>query len=240
MEMLEDITDLDHIQLEMLIIRSRNDGLTVGEIAETGKIDRGKAYRALEILKGLGFVKTTMNNPIHVSLVDGDEIMSALEARLNNDVTQKIDGYLMLINYLEETRVKKDIQAEEFTITRGTQNIWAQLSRRLKSAKEEVILLVSGDEFRRMSHSAIYEILEKLDCKITIITEPGEYDLNSDNTTFLPNTAGIQGKILLIDDSFVMFGKDGQKYNDPNDNCAATNNVEIVNQYRTLLNSQIK
>ncbi len=235
LELLEDVTDLDAIHLNLLISIARNDNLTVGELAEISNQDRGKTYRALDTLKNMGFVVTTLSNPIRVHLQEGQEIMTQLESRLNNDANRKMDGYLMLIEYLEESRVQKDVKATEFTIIKGSPNIWSLMSKKLKDAKNDVILLVSGAEFRRMEHSAIYDILEKLECKITIITDDSDYNVSSEHMIFLPNESQVQGKILLIDDSFVVFGKDGQKYNDPNDNCASTNNTEIVNQYRTLL-----
>ena len=74
-----------------------------------------------------------------------------------------------------------------------------------------------------------------MDCKVTVITDNRKYNIDQNKIKITPNTSQVQGKVILVDESFVIFGKDGQKYNDHDDSCAATNNPEIVNQYKTLL-----
>jgi sugar-specific transcriptional regulator TrmB len=150
--------DLDDIDAQLYIGLLQIGPLSVGNLAAKLDIERGKAYRALEKLRSLGLITTTMTNPIICKPVEPQEGLSNIIQRKENEfiTMQKIANKLS-DDLKDITRKQAPIDSATISIVQGRHNIYSRIGKLFSESSSITYVVTTGKDLVRMYHTSIPE-----------------------------------------------------------------------------------
>jgi HTH-type transcriptional regulator, sugar sensing transcriptional regulator len=234
--------DLEEIDSKIYIGLLQVGPLSVGNIAAKLEIERGKAYRALEKLRSMGLITTTLTNPIICKPIEPKEALTNIISRKENEfiTMQKLASKLADI-----TRKQPMSDTPTVSIIQGRHNIYSRIGKMLQESAGIIYMVTTEKDLLRMYHTAIPEKIKICKSKggqIRIIT-----DSDDPNTLSIISKLGASeiriGKLpsksrMIVEDQkhVVMSGgfSETMDMNDDSDSVLDSNSIEMTNNMYSL------
>lgn len=129
-------------------------------LASVLRFDRVKTYRILERLRSAGIVESSLSKPMKFTAVPLEKAIDSLIVELRDKVrkmeTSKED---LLEAWTKLPTLTEPISGPKFKIHQGRLKIHNELSRMVKLAKQEILLLTTRNDLSRMLYSGVYDAL---------------------------------------------------------------------------------
>lgn len=150
--------DLEEIDAKMYIGLLQMGPMSVGNLAAKLDVERGKAYRALEKLRSIGLITTTMSNPVICKPVPPLEgLTNIIQQKENEFVTmQKIAGKLTE-DLKEITRTSQGADTTSVSVIQGRHNIYSKIGKIIQESNSTIYIVTTGKDLLRMYHTSIPE-----------------------------------------------------------------------------------
>jgi len=148
--------------------------MSVGAMSQKLDLDRGKTYRSLKVLEGMGMTKSSTSTPIMINAVDPSEAFQ--------NIIQKKKEHLIQLQTLAQPLVEDLLNYEKemmptdlssFSIIQGRSNIYTKIGKLIQNSTENIFLVTTSDDLMRMHYTSIPDkIHQRIDAggEIRIIT----------------------------------------------------------------------
>lgn len=238
--------DLDDIDAQLYIGLLQIGPLSVGNLAAKLDIERGKAYRALEKLRSLGLITTTMTNPIICKPVEPREGLTNIIQRKENEFVTMQKLAVKLTDDLKDiTRKQQPVETASVSVVQGRHNIYTRIGKLFSESESIIYLVTTAKDLVRMYHTSIPEKIKI--CKanggqIRIVTDTEEIDVMSIITKLgasevrigkLPSKSRMvveEGKHLIMSGGI----NETMDMNDDGDSILDSNSIEMVENMYSL------
>ena len=175
--------DLDDIDAQLYIGLLQIGPLSVGNLAAKIGIERGKAYRALEKLRSLGLITTTMTNPVICKPVPPQEGLTNIIQRKENEfVTMQKLAAKLADDLKDITREQKQVDTASVSVVQGRHNIYSRIGKLFSDSDSIVYVVTTAKDLVRMYHTSIPEKIKMCQAnggQIRIVTDTEESDVIS-------------------------------------------------------------
>ncbi len=224
----------------------RAGSITVGNLSVTLEIDRGKTYRALNKLRNLGLITTTMSNPTICKAVDPEDALAYIIQRRKDEITTMEKLSKQIVSDLKEIqRPTTPAEVSSFSIIQGRSNIYTRIGKLIQDSVGVVYIITTMDDIMRMYHTAIPEKIKiciRNGGEVRLLTEMSNKDavplierLGASETRIakLPS----KGRTIVEKDRQIFMSgsmKGSMDLNDETDSIVHTNSSEIVNNIFSL------
>lgn len=238
--------DLEEIDAKMYIGLLQSGPLSVGNLAAKLDIERGKAYRALEKLRSIGLITTTMSNPIICTPIEPQEALTNIIHRKEDEfITMQKLADKLSEDLKDITRKHPAVDAASVSVIQGRHNIYSRIGKLIQESKNIVYIVTTEKDLLRMYHTSIPEKIKM--CKrsggqIRIVT-----DVENTNTISIIGKLGASeirlGKlpsksrmVVENDRHLIMSGgiNETMDMNDENDSVLDSNSIEMVDNMYSL------
>jgi sugar-specific transcriptional regulator TrmB len=237
---------LEEIDALMYIGLLQTGPLSVGNLANKLDIERGKAYRALEKLRSIGLITTTMSNPIICKPVDPQEALTNIIQRKENEfVTMQKLANKLSDDLKDITRKQDPMSTASVSVVQGRHNIYSRIGKLLYDSNSTIYIVTTAKDLLRMYHTSIPEkmkICKSNGGKIRIVTDVGDA-----NTISIINKLGASeiriGKLpsksrMIVENGkhLIMSGgiNETMDMNDETDSVLDSNSIEMVDNMYSL------
>jgi sugar-specific transcriptional regulator TrmB len=238
--------DLDDIDAQLYIGLLQIGPLSVGNLAAKLDIDRGKAYRALEKLRSLGLITTTMTNPIICNPVEPKEGLTNLIQRKENEfITMQKLAEKLTDDLKDITRKQLPVDTASVSIVQGRHNIYSRIGKLFSESESTTYVVTTAKDLVRMYHTSIPEKIKA--CKVNggqirIVTDTEESDIidiinklgaSEIRIGKLPSKSRMiveEGKHLIMSGGI----NESMDMNDDGDSVLDSNSVEMVDNMYSL------
>jgi sugar-specific transcriptional regulator TrmB len=237
---------LEEIDALMYIGLLQTGPLSVGNLANKLDIERGKAYRALEKLRSIGLITTTMSNPIICKPVDPQEALANIIQRKENEfVTMQKLANKLSDDLKDITRKQDPMSTASVSVVQGRHNIYSRIGKLLYDSNSTIYIVTTAKDLLRMYHTSIPEkmkICKSNGGKIRIVTDVGDA-----NTISIINKLGASeiriGKLpsksrMIVENGkhLIMSGgiNETMDMNDETDSVLDSNSIEMVDNMYSL------
>ena len=217
----------------------------VRQICDHTHINRIKGYRILEKLKKNGFVSSTFSNPTFFNAVDLKKSLQEVISRKKFDLEhlEKLKP-LLCENYEKLNYDIKKIDSPQFTIISGRSNIYSQIAKMIKEAKNVLYISTTLIDLATMYYTSIPESIQKTQQNGIDIRFVTELDKNIDfdiihrmkiNNIRIRNLPS-KGRIVCGHSETLMSGYTDQtsSLNSQIDSALLTNSSEFVSNMTCL------
>ena len=238
--------DLDDIDAQIYLGLLQVGPLSVGNISAKLDIERGKAYRALEKLRSLGLITTTMTNPIICKPVEPREGLTNIIQRKENEfITMQKLATKLSDDLKDVTRKQAPVEAASVSVVQGRHNIYSRIGKLLSDSESIIYLVTTAKDLIRMYHTSIPEKIKI--CKanggtIRIVTDVEDQEIISIITKIGASEIRI-GKLpsksrMIVEESkhLIMSGgiNETMDMNDDGDSVLDSNSIEMVENMYSL------
>lgn len=238
--------ELDDIDSQIYLGLLQVGPLSVGNISAKLDIERGKAYRALEKLRSLGLITTTMTNPIICKPVEPREGLTNIIQRKENEfITMQKLATKLSDDLKDVTRKQAPVEAASVSVVQGRHNIYSRIGKLLSDSESIIYLVTTAKDLIRMYHTSIPEKIKI--CKanggtIRIVTDVEDQEIISIITKLGASEIRI-GKLpsksrMIVEESkhLIMSGgiNETMDMNDDGDSVLDSNSIEMVENMYSL------
>ncbi|WP_182133007.1 helix-turn-helix domain-containing protein [Nitrosopumilus sp. b1] len=152
--------------------------IPVGLLAKKTELDRGKVYRMLDHLQGLGVVKFTFSNPVKCIAAKPDECLNNIvqkkecEVETMKKLIPRVNSSLKSVSFDNSST-----QEHELNIVQGRNIVYAHIAKLISNARNTVYIVSSKEDLIRMYYTQIPEIVKKAkkqNIKVRILTEKSD------------------------------------------------------------------
>tara|TARA_Y100000310_G_scaffold270603_1_gene284569 strand:- start:6385 stop:7161 length:777 start_codon:yes stop_codon:yes gene_type:complete len=190
---------------------------SAGEAAEISGVPRSRTYDVLESLEKQGFAVMKLGKPVKYIAVKPNIILEKLKSNTIKDADEKVKTLSKLKETREYTELDqlynvgiKPVRHEEISgAIKGKSTIYNHIKELLESAKKEVIICTSTQEFLTKSRffSSIFERLRKENINIKVVLSGEEKDIRKINSKFKikAKNINIDAKFYIADSEQVLF-----------------------------------
>ncbi|NDB63647.1 MAG: hypothetical protein EB170_07260 [Nitrosopumilaceae archaeon] len=238
--------DLDDIDAQMYLGLLQVGPLSVGNLSAKLDIERGKAYRALEKLRSLGLITTTMTNPIICKPVEPREGLTNIIQRKENEfITMQKLATKLSDDLKDVTRKQTPTEAASVSVIQGRHNIYSRIGKLFSDSESIIYLVTTAKDLIRMYHTSIPEKIKM--CKtnggtVRIVTDTEEPEVISIITKLGASEIRI-GKLpsksrMVVEEAkhLIMSGgiNESMDMNDDGDSVLDSNSIEMVENMYSL------
>jgi sugar-specific transcriptional regulator TrmB len=238
--------DLEEIDAKMYIGLLQIGPLSVGNLATKLDIERGKAYRALEKLRSMGLIVTTMTNPIICKPIGPEEALTSIIQRKENEfVTMRKLSTKLAEDLKDITKKQMPVETASVSVIQGRNNIYSKIGKLLSDSESIIYIVTTAKDLLRMYHTSIPEkvkICKRNGGQIRIVTDAedantisiiGKIGATEVRIGKLPSKSRLiveNGKHLIMSGGF----NETMDMNDETDSVMDSNSIEMVNNMYSL------
>jgi sugar-specific transcriptional regulator TrmB len=167
---------LDDASVTIYVSLLKMGPMTVGAMSQKLDLDRGKTYRSLKVLEGIGMAKSSSSTPIKISAIDPSEAFQNIILTKKEQLAKLQTLALPLVEELknyEKEMLPTDLSS--FSIIQGRSNIYSKIGKLIQNSTENIFLVTTSDDLMRMNNTSIPDkIHQKIDAggEVRIITNP--------------------------------------------------------------------
>ncbi|NDB46763.1 MAG: hypothetical protein EB163_05670 [Nitrososphaeria archaeon] len=226
--------DLDDIDAQMYLGLLQVGPLSVGNISAKLDIERGKAYRALEKLRSLGLITTTMTNPIICKPVEPREGLTNIIQRKENEfITMQKLATKLSDDLKDVTRKQTPTEAASVSVIQGRHNIYSRIGKLFSDSESIIYLVTTAKDLIRMYHTSIPEKIKM--CKtnggtVRIVTDTEEPEVRIGKLPSKSRMVVEEAKHLIMSGGI----NESMDMNDDGDSVLDSNSIEMVENMYSL------
>jgi len=237
---------LDKTDTKMYLGLLKIGSLTVGKISTKLDIDRGKAYRALNKLRGMGLVTTTFSNPTICDAVSPNEALPNVISKKEDEITTMRKLSNKIVEDLKElSRPREVSEVSNISIIQGRSNIYSLIGKMVQESNKTIYIMTTAEDVLRMYHTSVpdkIKLCKKNGGQVRVLTytESGNVLPLIDRLCASETRIGVlpsKSRVIVEEGTkLIMSGsiRESMDLNDDNDSILYTNSTEMVNNMFTL------